>query len=139
MRKHIQIGILQLVFLFAIGKAVAQEEPKIIKIIQAGGSTQDQFNFPGANILVKKEGETYAFKVVDINRMKFGVLSQDERMKNFSKLWAKDKDLTVMIEAYAQEADLNKEELVQKALYLNQKHKDRINMKKRARGIEVVD
>ncbi len=55
MRKHIQIGILQLVFLFAIGKAVAQEEPKIIKIIQAGGSTQDQFNFPGANILVKKE------------------------------------------------------------------------------------
>ena len=56
MRKHIQIGILQLFFLFAIGKAVAQEEPKIIKIIQAGGSTQDQFNFPGANILVKKEG-----------------------------------------------------------------------------------
>ena len=56
MRKHIQIGILQLVLLFAIGKAVAQEEPKIIKIIQAGGSTQDQFNFPGANILVKKEG-----------------------------------------------------------------------------------
>ena len=56
MRKHIQIGILQLVFLFAIGKTVAQEEPKIIKIIQAGGSTQDQFNFPGANILVKKEG-----------------------------------------------------------------------------------
>ena len=56
MRKHIQIGILQLAFLFAIGKGVAQEEPKIIKIIQAGGSNQDQFNFPGANILVKKEG-----------------------------------------------------------------------------------
>ena len=56
MRKHIQIGILQLVFLFAIGKGVAQEEPKIIKIIQAGGSNQDQFNFPGANILVKKDG-----------------------------------------------------------------------------------
>ena len=56
MRKHIQIGILQIVFLFAIGKGVAQEEPKIIKIIQAGGSNQDQFNFPGANILVKKEG-----------------------------------------------------------------------------------
>ncbi len=56
MRKHIQIGILQLVFLFAIGKAAAQEEPKTIKIIQAGGSNQDQFSFPGANILVKKEG-----------------------------------------------------------------------------------
>tara|TARA_B100000900_G_scaffold356830_1_gene326807 strand:- start:2025 stop:3692 length:1668 start_codon:yes stop_codon:yes gene_type:complete len=56
LRKHIQISILQIVFLFAIGKGVAQEETKIIKIIQAGGSNQDQFNFPGANILVKKEG-----------------------------------------------------------------------------------
>jgi lipopolysaccharide export system protein LptA len=55
-RKNIQVGILQLIFLLAIGKVVAQEEPKIIKIIQAGGSTQDQFYFPGANILVKKEG-----------------------------------------------------------------------------------
>ena len=56
MRKYIQISILQIVFLCAIGKGVAQEETKIIKIIQAGGSNQDQFNFPGANILVKKEG-----------------------------------------------------------------------------------
>ena len=56
MRKNIQVGILQLIFLLAIGKVVAQEETKIIKIIQAGGSTQDQFYFPGANILVKKEG-----------------------------------------------------------------------------------
>ena len=56
MRKNIQVGILQLIFLLAIGKVVAQEEPKIIKIIQAGGSTQDQIYFPGANILVKKEG-----------------------------------------------------------------------------------
>ena len=31
-----------------------QESPKIIKIIQAGGSTQDQAKFPGANILVKR-------------------------------------------------------------------------------------
>ena len=93
---------------------------------------------PG-NILVKKEGDTYIFKVVDINRMKFGVLSQEQRMKNFSKLWAKDNDLTIMIEEYAALSKLNKDELVQKALHFNKKHKDRINMKKRARGIEVVD
>jgi (p)ppGpp synthase/HD superfamily hydrolase len=55
-RKNIQIGILQLIFLMTIGNVLAQEEPKIIEIIQAGGSTQDQFNFPGANILIKKEG-----------------------------------------------------------------------------------
>tara|TARA_A100001015_G_scaffold43131_2_gene47395 strand:- start:8181 stop:9785 length:1605 start_codon:yes stop_codon:yes gene_type:complete len=34
---------------------MAQEESKIIKILQAGGSTQDQKKFPGANILVKKD------------------------------------------------------------------------------------
>ena len=56
MGKNIQIGLLKLIFLLIIGKTVAQEEPKIIEIIQAGGSTQDQFNYPGANILVKKEG-----------------------------------------------------------------------------------
>ena len=32
-----------------------QEAPKIIEIIQAGGSTQDQAKFPGANILVKRK------------------------------------------------------------------------------------
>ena len=55
MRQKIQIGILQLIFLLAIVKVASQEQPKIIEIIQAGGSTQDQFRFPGANILVKKE------------------------------------------------------------------------------------
>jgi lipopolysaccharide export system protein LptA len=55
-KKFFQIGVLQIIFLLTIGKTPAQEESKIIQIIQAGGSTQDQFNFPGANILVKKEG-----------------------------------------------------------------------------------
>ena len=55
MGKNIQIGLLQLIFLLIMVKTLAQENPKIIEIIQAGGSTQDQFNFPGANILVKKE------------------------------------------------------------------------------------
>tara|TARA_B100001173_G_scaffold311435_1_gene328702 strand:+ start:3935 stop:5602 length:1668 start_codon:yes stop_codon:yes gene_type:complete len=54
--QKIKIGIIQFIFLLAIGKATAQEEPTIIEIIQAGGSTQDEFRFPGANILVKKEG-----------------------------------------------------------------------------------
>ncbi len=56
MIQKIKIGIIQFIFLLAIGKATAQEEPTIIEIIQAGGSTQDEFRFPGANILVKKEG-----------------------------------------------------------------------------------
>ena len=56
MGKNIQIALLHIIFLLITCKIVAQEEPKIIEIIQAGGSTQDQLNFPGANILVKKDG-----------------------------------------------------------------------------------
>ncbi len=54
MRKNFQIATLQLIFLLTIVKSLAQENQKIIEIIQAGGSTQDKLNFPGANILVKK-------------------------------------------------------------------------------------
>lgn len=56
MKNKNQIGALLLFLLFWIGNVTAQEAPKIIEIIQAGGSTQDQFSFPGANILLKKEG-----------------------------------------------------------------------------------
>ena len=41
--------------MFWFNSLVAQEETNIIEIIQAGGSTQDQQKFPGANILVKKD------------------------------------------------------------------------------------
>ena len=56
MKNKNQIGALLLFLLLWIGNVTAQEAPKIIEIIQAGGSTQDQFSFPGANILLKKEG-----------------------------------------------------------------------------------
>ena len=54
MRKIIPLGILSFLWLFAVIHGNAQEAPKIIEILQAGGSTQDQINFPGVNILVKK-------------------------------------------------------------------------------------
>ena len=46
--------ILAFIFaILAIHHLNAQEEKKIIEIRQAGGSKQDQANFPGANILFK--------------------------------------------------------------------------------------
>ena len=56
MRQKTKFIILVLIFLVAFVNVIAQQEAKIIEIIQAGGSTQDQFKFPGANILIKKEG-----------------------------------------------------------------------------------
>ena len=93
---------------------------------------------PG-NILIKKESANYIFKIVDINRMEFKPLSLDERLKNFSKLWAKDEDLKIIIKEYAQLSKANEPDCVKIALKYSQAHKDRKNVKKRLRGEAVVD
>jgi serine/threonine protein kinase len=93
---------------------------------------------PG-NILIKKEKDEYIFKVVDVNRMEFRELNKQDRLKNFDKLWAKDKDLVIMIKEYAKLAKYDEKEAVEDALYYSKKLKDFKNMKKRLKGIPVVD
>jgi len=93
---------------------------------------------PG-NILVKKENSSFTFKVVDINRMKFFSPTLDERLKNFSKLWMKNDDLTIVAKEYAKLLDKDETTSINKALKYSQKHKNMKNMKKRLKGIEVVD
>ncbi|OHE16230.1 MAG: hypothetical protein A2540_00495, partial [Sulfurimonas sp. RIFOXYD2_FULL_37_8] len=70
---------------------------------------------PG-NILVKKESKRYIFKIVDINRMEFRSLSLDERLINFSKLWAKDEDLKLIVKEYCKLAKYDEESCVNLAL-----------------------
>ena len=93
---------------------------------------------PG-NILIKKENQKYHFKIVDINRMEFKELTLNERLKNFSKLWISDKDLKVVIHVYAALLQEDKEKCYLIALKYSHKLKNKINMKKRLKGIEVVD
>lgn len=93
---------------------------------------------PG-NILIKKEDGHYIFKIVDINRMEFKSLSLDDRLKNFSKLWAKDDDLKIIIKEYARLMNENESNCIKIALKYSQAHKDKNNAKKRLKGIEVVD
>lgn len=93
---------------------------------------------PG-NILIKEENEDYIFKIVDINRMEFKPLDLDERLKNFAKLWAKDDDLEVIIKEYTSLMGKDEQSCIDSALKYSQAHKDRKNMKKRLRGVEVVD
>ncbi|OHE09066.1 MAG: hypothetical protein A2513_07150 [Sulfurimonas sp. RIFOXYD12_FULL_33_39] len=93
---------------------------------------------PG-NILIKKEDEGYIFKIVDINRMEFKTLNLDERLKNFSKLWAKDEDLETIVKEYAKLSKSDESSCVKIALKYSQAHKDRKNAKKRLRGEAVVD
>ncbi len=71
--------------------------------------------------------------------MEFRELSLDERLKNFNKLWAKDDEIAIMSEEYAIISNEDKDYCVQTATAYNTKHKNKINMKKRLKGIEVVD
>jgi serine/threonine protein kinase len=93
---------------------------------------------PG-NILIKSTADAYIFKIVDINRMEFRPLSQNDRLENFDKLWAKDEDLTLIIQEYAKIAGFNEKESINKALNYSQKLKNFKNMKKRLKGKPVVD
>ncbi|HIP47329.1 MAG TPA: hypothetical protein EYG95_07200 [Campylobacterales bacterium] len=88
---------------------------------------------PG-NILIKKQDATYTFQIVDINRMEFKELSLEERLQNFSKLWADDEDLTFMITAYANLLDEEEAPLIEKALAFSRAHKEKKNMKKKLKS-----
>ena len=93
---------------------------------------------PG-NILIKKLDDRYIFKVVDVNRMSFARLSLKKRLKNFNKLWASDEDIAIMIDEYAKLINVDSSEAIKVAQRYNKKNKYIKNMKKRLKGIEVVD
>ncbi|QOG11453.1 lipopolysaccharide kinase InaA family protein [Arcobacter sp. FWKO B] len=93
---------------------------------------------PG-NILIKKVDDNYVFSIVDINRMEFKELYYEQRLQNFSKLWAKDEDLITIIKSYAKSAGMYERRAVEDALKYSHAHKARINFKKRLKGIKVVD
>ncbi len=93
---------------------------------------------PG-NILIKLSENGYEFKIVDINRMEFKELNIDDRLKNFSQLWAKDEDLKIVIDEYSKLVNQDEELCFKKAVEYSQRHKDRKNFKKRLKGREVVD
>lgn len=83
---------------------------------------------PG-NILIKKDGDTFIFKIVDINRMKFFNLSQQDRAKNFSKLWARDDELEIIANEYAKHYDCTAD-FCEQVCYYSNKNKKIKNFKK---------
>ncbi|NOQ64188.1 MAG: Kdo domain containing protein [Methyloprofundus sp.] len=57
---------------------------------------------PGNTLIVKQSEGQYRFYLVDLNRIKFGPLSYQTRIKNFTRLSATDEMLEIMAEKYAQ-------------------------------------
>ena len=92
----------------------------------------DHLDYSPGNILIKQISTTeYEFKIIDLNRMKFKLYTKEERLKNFSKLWAEDKDLELIVNAYLKYIDMSKTEALSIALGASQKHKNKKNFKKK--------
>ncbi len=67
----------------------------------------EHLDYSPGNILIKKTSkELYEFKIIDVNRMKFKIFTQEEQLQNFSKLWADNEDLKIIIKAYMPFIDL---------------------------------
>jgi len=87
------------------------------------------FDYSPGNILIKKENGIYNFKIVDINRMKFFKLSQTDRAKNFSKLWADEDTLRIIGEEYQKHYNCD-ENFVEQLIELTTADKKTKQMKK---------
>ena len=99
----------------------------------------EHLDYSPGNILIKEKQGEYLFKIIDVNRMKFRPLNNKARLENFSKLWAKDEDLALIIESYSKLIDMDKAEAFKIALKASQEHKNKKNFKKRLKGKKVVD
>ena len=71
--------------------------------------------------------------------MEFKNLTVEDRLKNFSKLWAKDDDMKIIVKEYAQLIGEDEEYCINKAIEYSQKNKDFKNFKKRLKGKKVHD
>ena len=99
----------------------------------------EHLDYSPGNILIKKLVNGYEFKLIDINRMKFRTLSVEDRVESFSKLWARDEDLIVILKAYVSYANIDEARAIKLGLNASHKHKIKKNLKKRLKGKKVVD
>lgn len=90
---------------------------------------------PG-NILIQKEKNVFEFKIVDVNRMKFGSLNSIQRAKNFSKLWASDDDLKIIGDEYIKFFQTN-EDFIEMICAYSMQNKKIKNFKKKLKGKEI--
>ena len=85
---------------------------------------------PG-NTLIKKNGNKYNFYLVDLNRMNFGELDFETRIKNFSKLTIHKSMVEVMSDEYAKLSKKNYDEIFNLMWKETQDFQEKFHRKKR--------
>ncbi|MEA3330224.1 MAG: DUF3157 family protein [Campylobacterota bacterium] len=87
------------------------------------------------NILITKKDGGYRFSIVDINRMEFRNISDEEGLKNFNKFWAKDdNDLIILAKSYAKLAQVDKEKAIKILVNEAKNLEAKVNLKRKLKG-----
>jgi len=84
---------------------------------------------PGNTLIIKRNG-FYDFYLVDLNRMQFGPLSFEKRMKNFSRLTPKKEMVKIMSNTYAQLSGEKVEKIFKNMWFYNQRFQEKFHRKK---------
>ena len=85
---------------------------------------------PGNTLIIRKKNE-YDFYLVDLNRMQFGKLNFDDRMRNFSRLTSEKEIIQLMSEVYAELSDENFEKVFKTMWFYTQKFQKKFQRKQR--------
>lgn len=85
---------------------------------------------PG-NTLIKLNNGNFEFFLVDLNRMEFGELNFEERMKNFSRLTSEKEIVAIMANEYALLTGKQEAEVFKKMWWYTEKFQEKFRKKKR--------
>ncbi len=86
------------------------------------------------NILIKKVGGHYQFRIIDVNRMQFKELDLNDRLENFSRLSADDEAMKIIISRYAYLTKMPVNELLAVANRYRDEFTRKKLLKKKLRG-----
>ncbi len=85
-------------------------------------------DYSSGNILYKKNGEEYAFYLVDLNRMKFDKpIDIDAGCFNFRRLWGSDEMISFIVKEYAKARKFNEATCLEKTFKYRKKFWDRFS------------
>jgi len=84
---------------------------------------------PGNTLILNRNG-FYEFYLVDLNRMQFGALSFEDRMKNFSRLTPKKEMIELMSETYAKLSGEKVETIFENMWFYTQRFQENFLRKK---------
>lgn len=85
---------------------------------------------PGNTLIVKKDLINYDFFLIDLNRMKFEIMSIENRMDNFKKMWLSKTMVKVIAKKYAELSKIPEEKLLRILLEKTKQFKSKITTKK---------